>query len=53
MITHQPWLVCFIAAAGVARNWAGDAGRRSRADAQGEIKLPKYETWPDYGAFLP
>ena len=26
---------------------------KSYADAQKEIKLPKYETWPNYGAFLP
>jgi hypothetical protein len=23
------------------------------ADAQKEIKLPKYEAWPNYNAFLP
>jgi glyoxylase-like metal-dependent hydrolase (beta-lactamase superfamily II) len=26
---------------------------KSYADAQKDIKLPKYETWPNYGAFLP
>jgi glyoxylase-like metal-dependent hydrolase (beta-lactamase superfamily II) len=26
---------------------------KSYADAQKEIKLPKYESWPNYGAFLP
>jgi glyoxylase-like metal-dependent hydrolase (beta-lactamase superfamily II) len=26
---------------------------KSYADAQKEIKLPKYETWPNYGTFLP
>jgi len=26
---------------------------KSYAEAQKEIKLPKYETWPNYGAFLP
>jgi glyoxylase-like metal-dependent hydrolase (beta-lactamase superfamily II) len=31
---------------------AVDEGK-SYADAQKEIKLPKYESWPNYGAFLP
>ena len=31
---------------------AVDEGK-SYADAQKEIKLPKYETWPNYGPFLP
>jgi hypothetical protein len=26
---------------------------KSYADAQKEIKLPKYEAWPNYNAFLP
>ena len=26
---------------------------RSYADAQKEIKLPKYEAWPNYNTFLP
>ena len=26
---------------------------KSYADAEKEIKLPKYESWPNYGAFLP
>jgi glyoxylase-like metal-dependent hydrolase (beta-lactamase superfamily II) len=26
---------------------------KSYADAQKDIKLPKYEAWPNYGAFLP
>ena len=26
---------------------------KSYADAQKEIKLPKYESWPNYSAFLP
>jgi glyoxylase-like metal-dependent hydrolase (beta-lactamase superfamily II) len=29
------------------------ADGKSYADAQKEIKLPKYESWPSYGAFLP
>src|SRR5437868_473327 len=31
---------------------AVDAGK-SYADAQKDIKLPKYESWPNYNAFLP
>ena len=26
---------------------------KSYADAQKDIKLPKYESWPNYNAFLP
>ena len=26
---------------------------KSYADSQKEIKLPKYESWPNYSAFLP
>jgi hypothetical protein len=26
---------------------------KSYADAQKDIKLPKYEAWPNYNAFLP
>jgi len=26
---------------------------KSYADAQKEIKLPKYEAWPNYNTFLP
>jgi hypothetical protein len=26
---------------------------KSYADAQKEIKLPKYESWPNYNSFLP
>jgi hypothetical protein len=35
------------------RSWYCGISSMSCADAQKEIKLPKYEAWPNYNAFLP